>query len=673
MKDFASVVYQLILISILLRVVAAESPTGTYAPGEVQCPNFSSFIREGNALSKDEVSWINSRQQKTTDALIEYLEKVGLTDDLDIDQLKGTKSLNSTFTSNSSSIDRNGINIAVAMSGGGYRAMLAGAGQMAALDNRTEDANELGLGGILQSSNYISALSGGSFLVGSLAMQDWPSIHEVVMENPYDVWNLTETRQLVDTSGTWTVVFPILFNNLNWALSHLNNWVANKSKKWGIKYDLENKKDAGYPTSITDPWGRGLAYQLFPKGDNNHDVSSTFSDVRNKKSFMNHDMPFPLFTGIGRKPDTTVFHLNSTIFEFNPFEMGSFDPSVNTFTDIRYLGTDYDNGVPQSDKCVAGYDNAAFTIGTSASLFNDFLNTLVCDDCNTLNFAVKWVLKNFLNYLSKTHQDIALYKPNPFKNSEYAKSTLVVESDTLYVMDGGLAGETLAISSLMTTHRNLDLVFTMDNSANWPNGQPLIDAYDRQFSDQGKSLVVPYVPDSNTFLHNNLTAKPTFFGCDAKNLTDLVKDDVIPPIVVYVANRPFSFYSNTSLFQLTYTDEEKKGMIRNGFETVSRLNGTIDENWPKCVGCAMIKREQERQGVEPSDECQECFKEYCWDGKTFETDEPYYPPVNFTNSGLTNDSFSLVGAGANTTVPTSGGGIFGLKKRLFEDKNHVYS
>ena len=88
--------------------------------------------------------------------------------------------------------------------------MLVGAGQLAALDNRTENADTHGLGGILQSSSYISALSGGAWLLGSLAMQEWPSVQDVVMHNPNDLWNLTFSRQLVNQTSLLGLSVPLL-------------------------------------------------------------------------------------------------------------------------------------------------------------------------------------------------------------------------------------------------------------------------------------------------------------------------------------------------------------------------------------------------------------------------------------------------------------------------------
>ena len=639
----------LLLLSVSL--VLGSSPSGGYAPGIVQCPinsnssvNTSSFIREADSISDLEKQWIKQRQLKVNTALIEFLKSANL----------------SNFNAQNfiDSEEYKGINLGLAFSGGSYRAMLNGAGQIMALDSRSSLAGSLG--GILQSANYIGGLSGSSWLLGSLAMQGWPTVEEVVFENPNDLWNLTVSRQLVNQTGLWTIVFPVVFDNLNSALSHMNFWDNDSN---GVKFDLEAKEKAGFQTSLTDAWARGLAHQLFPKGNDNYDSGATWSDIRDIDAFANHDMPFPFVTGLGRRPGTTVYNLNSTVIEMNPFEFGSFDPSLNTFTDIKYLGTNVSNGVPV-DSCINGFDNSGFIVGSSSSLFNQFLNTLVCDDCNSLNFAIKWLLKKFLTYLSNSHEDVALYTPNPFYNSQYAKSENITTNNTLYVIDGGIGGEVIPLSTLMVKERALDIVFAFDNDVNtetsWPDGSALISSYERQFAQQGSSNLCPYVPDSNTFLAKGLTAKPTFFGCDAKNLTTLEKDGVIPPLVVYFANRPYEYYSNVSTYDLTFTDEQKKGLVKNGFDVATRLNGTIDPEFKSCIACALIRREEERRGIEQLDQCKKCFENYCWDGTYASGPSENY--VNFTDSSLTNDSTVFYGD-ANSKVSSSSGGLFGFLKR----------
>lgn len=608
--------------------VLAKSPTGSYAPGFVNCPLNKTLLREGDSISDNEKEWIKSRQIKTNEALVHFLKKTNL---LDFDPEK--------FVYGNSSLLS--VNLGLAFSGGSYRAMLSGAGQLAALDNRTYTEDD-GLSGILQAANYIAALSGGSWMLGSLAMQNWPSVDEVVFEDPNDVWNLTSTRQLLNQKSLWTIVLPVVLDNWRKALSHMNNYDDGST---GIKFDIEAKEKAGFETTLTDYWARGLAYQLAQKGNDDYGASATFSDIRNMSSFLEHDMPFPIVNAVGRRPGSLVYNINSTVVEFNPFEMGSFDPSLNSFTDIKYIGSNVTNGLSVNGKCVEGFDNAGFIMGTSSSLFNEFKNTLVCDTCNSINPIFKFVLKYFLNTLSAETDDVAHYSPNPFYKSEYSNSSHIVEDDTLYLIDGGLGGEVIPLSSLATKERALDVILAFDNSNdnsfNWPIGASMVNAYERQFYPQGSSQVIPYVPDTNSFLEQNLTAKPTFFGCDASNLTDLEKDGVIPPLIVYIANRPDQYFSNFSNFDLTYTDEEKKALIQNGFDTATFLNGTVDADFPKCIACALIRREQERRGEEQTNECKECFKNYCWDGTISNVSSPYYAPLNFTDTGLTNDTMEL--------------------------------
>ena len=57
-------------------------------------------------------------------------------------------------------------NVAIAVSGGGYRAMIHGASIFNALDGRNETAVKQGTGGVVQLATYMAGLSGGSWFVG---------------------------------------------------------------------------------------------------------------------------------------------------------------------------------------------------------------------------------------------------------------------------------------------------------------------------------------------------------------------------------------------------------------------------------------------------------------------------------------------------------------------------
>ena len=112
---------------------------------------------------------VYKRQTHTTEALHSFLSRA-------TSNFSDTSLLSTLFGSNSSNVPKIGI----ACSGGGYRAMLGGAGMIAAMDNRTDGANDHGLGGLLQSSTYLSGLSGGNWLTGTLAWNNWTSVQEIV-------------------------------------------------------------------------------------------------------------------------------------------------------------------------------------------------------------------------------------------------------------------------------------------------------------------------------------------------------------------------------------------------------------------------------------------------------------------------------------------------------------
>lgn len=584
---------------LLAAVAFAKSPTDSYAPGEIDCPE-GDLIRAADGVSEDEADWIKLRHQVTDKYLETFLNDAGLDDFSASDFLANT-------------LNNRSLSIGLAFSGGGYRAMLSGAGQLAALDNRTDGAHSEGLGGLLQASTYLAGLSGGNWLVGSVVLNNFTSVQDIVNHNT-DIWDL---EHLIVNMGGW---------NLIKAYSYYK----------GIYDDIQAKEDAGFELSLTDTWGRALSHQFFPELTS-YGLSMLWSDIQDLDAFSSHEMPFPVVVANGRTPGETIISGNSTVFEVNPFELGSWDPSLYLFLQTKYLGTTVSDG-DNNGTCIGGFDNAGFVMGTSSTLFNQFVLQI---NTTLLSSALKSIVEYFLDDVSADEDDIAIYKPNPFKLSAYAELDRTVSNDTLYLVDGGEDLQNVPLYPLIQPHRNVDVIFAYDNSAdtdqNWPNGTLMIASYQRQFLEQGNGTIFPYVPDSASFRNLNLTARPAFFGCSALNLLSLLPDgadaDAVydSPLIVYTANRPFTYYSNTSTFKLSYEDGEKRSMIRNGFEVASRLNMTIDEDWKTCVACAIIRREQERQNITQSEQCQDCFDRYCWDSEI----DTATPGLNFTTEGTT--------------------------------------
>jgi len=83
-------------------------------------------------------------------------------------------------------------NIGLAVSGGGYRALLNGAGAFAAWDSRSAESDAEGnIGGLLQSATYISGLSGGSWLIGSIYVNNFTTV-QASLSSPV-VWEFEDS------------------------------------------------------------------------------------------------------------------------------------------------------------------------------------------------------------------------------------------------------------------------------------------------------------------------------------------------------------------------------------------------------------------------------------------------------------------------------------------------
>jgi lysophospholipase len=338
----------------------------------------------------------------------------------------------------------------------------------------------------------------------------------------------------------------------------------------------------------------------------------------------------PIVVANERAPDETIVPTNTTIFEFNPFEMGSPDPTVYAFVPLRYLGTNFSAGVvPDDQKCVRGFDNVGFVVGTSSSLFNAFLLNLNGTDIPSV---LKDAIADILSAISDEEEDIANYTPNPFFQLNDLTNT-VASSRTLTLVDGGEANQNIPLHPLIQPDRAVDVIFAVDSSAdttNWPNGTSLVATYQRSLAPAIQNgTAFPAIPDQNTFVNFGLNQRPAFFGCDSANLTGPA------PIIVYIPNSPYNFLSNISTFQLSTGNADRDAIIQNGYNAATLANGTVyDTEWPSCVGCAILSRSFNRTGTEVPDACKQCFQRYCWNGTVdSQTPPPYLPQLALKPDG----------------------------------------
>lgn len=313
-----------------------------YAPQMLPCPSDGPLIRQATSLSEEEANWLLQRRNNTVAPMRGFLRRLNLTG-LDVESYFNGISEDATLLPN----------IGMAFSGGGYRALMNGAGALAAFDNRTAESLKPGhLGGLLQASTYVSGLSGGSWLVGSYFLNGFKSVQDILGES-------------VNDGALWQFDMPITKGPLE-GMSETAEYLT------GILDDTRAKHEAGFNTSLTDVWGRALSFQLVSPADGG--PSSRFSSIKSNDMFAAGGIPMPIIVADGRNPDELSVGGNATVYEINPWEFGTFDPTAFAFAPLEYLGTSYSEGKPNpAGRCVKGFDNSGYIMGTSSTLFNQGL------------------------------------------------------------------------------------------------------------------------------------------------------------------------------------------------------------------------------------------------------------------------------------------------------------
>ncbi|KAK5995985.1 Lysophospholipase 1 [Cladobotryum mycophilum] len=598
-----------------------QSPKG-YVPSAVTCPTDRPKIRLGSTLSPQELEWLPRRRTNTVSPIRDFLKRAAIPN-FDSD----------TYLAN---VDKDTTalpNIGIAISGGGYRAMLNGAGAIAAWDDRSPGSTSKGnLGGLLQSATYISGLSGGNWLVGSIYTNNFTTIQDAV--NSHVIWNFQDS---------------ILKGPDQYSLLSYYNEVFDA---------ISDKDKAGYDRSITDYWGRMLSFQLI--NATNGGPGFTFSSIAQDPDFAQAKTPLPFSVADGRAPGQVIISSNSTVFDFNPWEMGSSDPSLNGYVPLKYVGSKFSNGsLPSNESCIVGFDNAGFVMGTSSSLFNQIILYLK-DDKNQYvpkgipDFVVKLIAGIFTT-LGKDNNDIADWTPNPFKGWNPSNNP-GAGSNRLTLVDGGEDLQNVPYHPHLLQQRKVDVVFSVDSSADtnyaWPDGASAIATYERAIEKISNGTGFPYVPGKNTFLNLGLNTKPVFFGCNSTNTTGE------SPLIVYLPNYPYLYHSNISTFQMTIEEAERNAIISNGWAVATQANSTRDAQWPVCVGCAMLARSFERTRTPVPDACNKCFNQYCWNGTLAEeTPAPYDPP--FFSQPIKTEANSAVRFAGSAVAATAFAAVVG--------------
>lgn len=309
-----------------------------------------------------------------------------------------------------------------------------GAGFIAAADNRTANSTNTGqIGGLLQSATYVTGVSGGGWLVGSIYTNNFSSVQDL--------------RDGSLNSSVWQFGNSILEGPNDDGIQLLSSVDYYST----IESDVSAKQDAGFNVSLTDYWGRALSYQLV--NATNGGPAYTFSSISLQDNFITGEIPFPILVADERAPNTKIISLNSTVFEVNPFELGSWDPTAYAFAPLRYVGSNFSAGIiPKNKQCVAGFDNVGYIMGTSSTLFNQFLLQL---NSTTIPQSLMTIFEDILNTIDSGDNDVAQWQPNPFYH--YNNNTnRNAASMQLTLVDGGEDLQNIPLHPLIQPQRAVD-------------------------------------------------------------------------------------------------------------------------------------------------------------------------------------------------------------------------
>ncbi|KAK5118412.1 hypothetical protein LTR62_002926 [Meristemomyces frigidus] len=527
------------------QLVGALLGGNAYAPVQTTCPS-SSLVRPASGLNPSESSYVTTRKAVADKSLAAWLKTQGSFD-------------------TSCPLP----NVGFLSSGGGYRALLETAGVVQALDRRDSNSS---VNGLYQAFTYEAGLSGGAWFLGSLAGNNWPTVSHL-------------QKTLWEQAFQNSVLVPA--NLLS--VTGLTEYAA-------VSTELVAKEDAGYNVTIVDPWGRLLSYQLLQGADGG--VATRLSSLTTLSNFTSHNVPYPIITttNVNGSQGQCVPPFSAIIYEFHPYEYGSWDTGVSAFAQTKYMGTKLTNGSPtKPGVCTAQYDNLGYVFGTSSDVF-----FAACAAVEPKNPSSTAALANVLEGLvNVTHppdfQDLFGVYVNPFY--KYPRSTQVQDKSVLTMVDGGATDQNNPIWPFIQPARSVDVLVINDNSAdtttNYPNGTEIRQTY---LNAQAAGLTkMPYIPPNTTFVSEGLNKRATFFGC---NETGTV-------FMVWLPNVGYTYNSGQSTSKVEYTIPETRAMIANG-NAIATQNGT--EGWSFCLACAV----QHKQGSALPKGCNACFEKYCY-------------------------------------------------------------
>ncbi|KAG4438038.1 hypothetical protein IFR05_006497 [Cadophora sp. M221] len=547
--------------TLLTFATLIASSVSTYAPISTSCPQTSLVRSTVSGLSDSEETYRVSRKANADVALALWLLK---TDPLFI-----------------ASLTCDLPTIALTSSGGGFRATLSGAGTVQALDVRD---TKVSTSGLYQAISYHSGLSGGSWLLSSIISNNYATISTLFNS----IWKTTLSNGLFNPLGKQAEVYATISN------------------------DLLLKQGAGFPGTIADAWSRLISYAILPGA--NGGVDNLLSQVTTKSTFKSYTVPYPIILAqhVDLSGSSCLPPADAPFWEFTPYETGSWDSRIASFTPTKYLGTSLSAGKPTGN-CTTAYENLGFIAGTSSTLFQDpgigfdVAEPLIANFCQlteavnisatatATNAAVGALPVGIPSIQFTQVSDLFASWPNPFY--KVPSAPLVQAQQKLSLVDGGESGQINPIFPMLLPQRNISVIIVSDNTDgnnNYPSGKEMHATY---LAAQAAGLTkMPFVPESSVLLAANLTSRPVFFGCG---------DDSKATVVWMPNHSATAAGGNVDTSQMQFSAAASAQVIANGAAVMSQNNS---QAWAKCLGCAIM--EGSTSFLPPA--CSACFTKYCY-------------------------------------------------------------
>lgn len=527
-----------------------------YAPSAAQCPT-TGLAREAIGLSLEEEQYRQQRSTVAGEAMTTWFTNLNLDSPL------------------APAFDLDGVEwpvMGLATSGGGIGSMLNGAGVIQALDNREPTTNGIGsnLSGLYQACTYHAGTSTGAWTLAGLMSGQGNTISSLVA----DKW----TSSFADSSFV-----PLL--------GHRRPSIYAR-----IMMDTVGKSVAGYNPSLVDTWGRLVALHVL-SGDEG-EVADTLSALVNRSDFQTFGLPYPIMTALNVDPRQNLTGCNygtlaSPQYEFHPYEFGTWDSGIRSFSKTQFMGSQSVAGMaPSPYTCITGFDNMGFLLGASSNPFNYYC--AVVPSSNRFEGQLGNVYNDLIDMTGMVH-GLSLFDEYAAVPGPFAPTT---QFDSLYLVDGSQGGESIPLWPLLVEERNISVIiapdFSTDTDENLPDGTSLFNTYTR-----AQAMQVPRMPTIPTISEFAEKGEPTFFGCDAADKT----------LIIYIPNRAYLLGTNVPWWQLQIDSSMVQSMVENG-NLVATMKGM--DQWPVCVGCAIYSKSN-KAGSMPA-ACEACLERFCWRG-----------------------------------------------------------